>query len=269
MTNTNPKAVAMVAQAVHARRMAKQAQLQKTALGAGGARPILSRLSVLMNPRLKNKTALKWLKPFVKRKTVRTNFRGRPEEVAAGLERAYRAAGMPTSGAGSAVSGSVSGSVPGELARLIAEGRAAYKNVDKSRLSIGRLAAALGGTAALGGAGYGLARGGSKPAPAKPATGTVYTPAMATDKVKRIAHMLALYIQNNPAARNALIGAAAGGLGTAALSGGSATDRILKGLAGAAVGGGLAAGGTYAAPYLQGLLDQYGMQETQDQEEDQ
>ena len=223
---------AKVAEAIGSRRM------EKSAAGLGG---VMSRLAVALNPRVKDPRILKWLKPFIKTKTVGTKLRGRPEEVAAAMEKAYLDAGMPAGSVANAVSGSAAGSAsnlgnPGErIYEAIANG-APYKTLTKNRLSSGRIAGALGAAGAVGAGAYGLSRGSGGTAP-----------------TKRDPFMLFIQrLMANPQTRNALIGAGIGGLGTAALSDGDIGERLLKGLAGAAVAG----GATYAAPHILNSIPQ-------------
>ena len=225
---------AKVAEAIGARRM------EKSAAGLGGA---MSRLAVALSPRVKDPRILKWLKPFIKTKTVRTGIKGTPDGVAKILQKAYQDAGMPAVGASSsAMSGWSSVGAAGNIAEAIANG-APYKTVTKNRLSVGRLAGAVGGAGAVGAGAYGIARG-SKPdiptsQPSQPS--------------QRDPFMLVIQrLMSNPQTRNALIGAGIGGLGTAALSDGGIGERLLKGLAGAVVAG----GATYAAPHVLGAIPQ-------------
>ena len=220
--------LAKVAEAVGARRM------EKSAAGLGGA---MSRLAVALSPRVKDPRILKWLKPFIKTKTVRTGIKGTPDDVAKILQKAYQDAGMPAVGSSSsAMSGGSSVGAAGNIAEAIANG-APYKTVTKNRLSVGRLAGAVGGAGAVGAGAYGIARG------SKPDTTTS----------QRDPFMLVIQrLMSNPQTRNALIGAGIGGLGTAALSDGGIGERLLKGLAGAVVAG----GATYAAPHVLGAIPQ-------------
>ena len=219
---------AKVAEAIGARRM------EKSAAGFGGA---MSRLAVALSPRVKDPRILKWLKPFIKTKTVRTGIKGTPEGVAKILQKAYQDAGMPAVGSSSsALSGGSSVGAAGNIAEAIANG-APYKTVTKNRLSVGRLAGAVGGAGAVGAGAYGIARG-SKPD----------IPTSQRDPFMLVVQRLML----NPQTRNALIGAGIGGLGTAALSDGDIGKRLLKGLAGAVVAG----GATYAAPHVLGAIPQ-------------
>ena len=220
--------LAKVAEAIGARRM------EKSAAGLGGA---MSRLAVALSPRVKDPRILKWLKPFIKTKTVRTGIKGTPEGVAKILQKAYQDAGMPAVGSSSsAVSGGSSVGAAGNIAEAIANG-APYKTVTKNRLSVGRLAGAVGGAGAVGAGAYGIARGSKPDIPTS----------------QRDPFMLLIQrLMSNPQTRNALIGAGIGGLGTAALSDGGIGERLLKGLAGAVVAG----GATYAAPHVLGAIPQ-------------
>ena len=219
---------AKVAEAIGARRM------EKSAAGLGGA---MSRLAVALSPRVKDQRILKWLKPFIKTKTVRTGIKGTPEGVAKILQKAYHDAGMPAVGSSSSsMSGGSSVGAAGNIAEAIANG-APYKTVTKNRLSVGRLAGAVGGAGAVGAGAYGIARGSKPDIPTS----------------QRDPFMLFIQrLMSNPQTRNALIGAGIGGLGTAALSDGGIGERLLKGLAGAVVAG----GATYAAPHVLGAIPQ-------------
>lgn len=228
--------LAKVAEAIGASRM------EKSAAGIGGA---MSRLAVALNPRVKDPRILKWLKPFIKTKTVRTGIKGTPEGVAKILQKAYQDAGMPAVGSSSsAMSGGSSVGAAGNIAEAIANG-APYKTVTKNRLSVGRLAGAVGGAGAVGAGAYGIARGSKPDIPTSP------SPDVPTSQ--RDPFMLVIQrLMSNPQTRNALIGAGIGGLGTAALSDGGIGERLLKGLAGAVVAG----GATYAAPHVLGAIPQ-------------
>ena len=219
---------AKVAEAIEASRM------EKSAAGLGGA---MSRLAVALSPRVKDQRILKWLKPFIKTKTVRTGIKGTPEGVAKILQKAYHDAGMPSVGSSSSsVSGGSSVGAAGNIAEAISNG-APYKTVTKNRLSVGRLAGAVGGAGAVGAGAYGIARGSKPDIPTS----------------QRDPFMLFIQrLMSNPQTRNALIGAGIGGLGTAALSDGGIGERLLKGLAGAVVAG----GATYAAPHVLGAIPQ-------------
>ena len=269
MMSNKKQAMALVKNAVHARRAAaRHAVLEKDAAGlptmaaealSSLAREALRRGAVRLHPRVSNPTVLKWLKPFIKSKSVRTKLKGTPAEVENAMARAYRAMLGGAGGAGGAggeavggISGSVSGAIPqgasgaqeiGNIARMIANG-ATYRNVEKSRLNIPRLAAAVGGTTALAGGAAKLMSGKKDDAGGAQAL-PAGTPGQASAKLDYVKALL-MSLWNDQDARNAIIGAGVGGLGAAALTKGDINDRLVNGLIGAAIGG----GGTYAASRL-------------------
>lgn len=172
---------------------------------------------------------------------------------------------VPVSGS-TRVSGSSAGGPEGNLLDYIVNNRGVIDTITRHRLRPGRVAAALGAAGLLGGGTYMALRDG-KQEPSSDSVlgaaglsndaalgaagllgggGVTYTEPKdgGTEPANGTARILSA-LWANPDTRAAIIGAALGGIGGSTIGGGSAGDRVLRGIAGTIIGGSLGYGSSY------------------------